>query len=112
MATEKRSYKYHDVYIESSMGCMAIVDVIKTYLYSKYTTSEPGEIGDHTVTFKLGVGCENEGQILIDDADRNSSNRKFNNSKGKRGEHNHYGPKREGDGWVDEDRGYYTGPGH
>lgn len=66
-----------------------------------------GGIDGHPVTVKFGTG-ENEGHTLLDDADRDSSNRVFD----RRGEHNHYGPRREGCGNVEEDRGYYTGPGH
>lgn len=57
------------------------------------------------VTFKEGLGY-NDGHTLIADGDQ--SDRAF------RREHNHYGPKREGDGRVEDDeddRGFYTGPG-
>jgi hypothetical protein len=64
-----------------------------------------GSIGDSEVTFKQGTGS-NEGHTLI--ADGQPSGRAFD----RRGEHDHYGPKREGDGRVDSDRGHYTGPGH
>lgn len=62
----------------------------------------------HEVTFREGLGA-NEGHTLISDG--HVSGRAFD----RRGEHNHYGPKREGDGRVEDDggdRGYYTGPGH
>lgn len=62
-------------------------------------TTESGE----TVTFRQGLG-NNTDHTLITDGDK--SDREF-----RRG-HNHYGPRREGDGRVDDDRGYYTGPGH
>ena len=57
----------------------------------------------HEVTFRLGLGS-NEGHILI--ADGHKSSREF------RRRHNHYGPHREDNCRVEEDRGYYTGPGH
>lgn len=66
-----------------------------------------GGIDGHSVTVRFGTGI-NEGHTLIDDGDRDSSNRAFN----RRREHNHYGPRREGGGSVEEDRGFYTGPGH
>ena len=61
-------------------------------------TTEDG----NPVTFRQGLGY-NEGHTLI--ADGEKSDREF-----RRG-HNHYGPKREGGGRVDDDRGYYTGSG-
>lgn len=66
-----------------------------------------GGIDGHPVTVKFGDGI-NEGHTLIDDGDRDSSNRDFN----RRQEHNHYGNKREKKGRVNKDRGFYTGPGH
>lgn len=66
-----------------------------------------GSIDGNDVTFRQGRGI-NEGHTLI--ADGQSSGRSFD----RRGEHNHYGPKREGGGRVEDDggdRGYYTGPG-
>ena len=54
------------------------------------------------VTFRQGTG-DNEGHTLI--ADGHKSDRQFR--KG----HNHYGPKREGGGRVDDDRGHYKGRG-
>lgn len=61
---------------------------------------------DREVTLREGLG-DNEGHTLI--ADGQQSDRSF-----RRG-HNHYGPKREGRGRVEDDggdRGRYTGPGH
>lgn len=72
---------------------------------SGWTPRTAGWIGDHEVTFRQGTG-RNEGHTLI--ADGNPSGRSFD----RRGEHNHYGPRREGGGYVEEDRGYYTGPDH
>lgn len=66
-----------------------------------------GSIEDHTVTFRLGSGS-NEGHTLI--ADGTPSGRAFD----RRRQHNHYGPKREGSGRVEDDggdRGFYSGPG-
>lgn len=63
---------------------------------------------DREVTLREGLGA-NEGHTLI--ADGTPSGRAFD----RRGEHNHYGDRREGDGRVEDgdgDRGYYTGPGH
>lgn len=57
------------------------------------------------VTFREGLGG-NEGGTLISDGEK--SDREF------RREHNHYGPKREGGGRIEDDggdRGHYTGPG-
>lgn len=65
-------------------------------------TTEDG----HEVTLREGAG-DNKGHTLI--ADGQLSDRAF-----RRG-HNHYGPKREGRGRVEDDggdRGHYTGPGH
>ncbi len=64
-----------------------------------------GSIDGHEVTFRQGYG-ENEGHTLISDGQKSA--RAFDR------EHNHYGPKREGGGRVEDsdgDRGYYTGPG-
>ena len=72
---------------------------------SGWTARNVGTIDDHEVTFRQGYG-ENEGHTLI--ADGQPSGRAFD----RRGEHNHYGPKREGGGNVEEDRGHYNGPGH
>ena len=57
----------------------------------------------HLVTFREGLGS-NKDHTLISDGDKSA--RQFDR------EHNHYGPKREGEGFVDEDRGYYSGPDH
>lgn len=62
-------------------------------------TMENGE----EVTFREGRGL-NSGHTLISDGTK--SNREF------RREHNHYGPNRENGGYVEEDRGHYTGPDH
>lgn len=61
-----------------------------------------GSIDGNDVTIREGTGS-NEGHTLISDGQK--SDRSF-----RRG-HNHYGPKREGGGRVDDDRGHYTGPG-
>ena len=55
------------------------------------------------VTFRQGTG-DNEGHTLISDGEKSA--RQFD------ARHNHYGPNREDDGYVDGDRGHYTGPGH
>lgn len=70
-----------------------------------------GTIGDQPVLVKFGMG-KNEGHTLI--ADNVGQTKKFFDKKYKDGHrnHNHYGPKREGPGYVEEDRGQYTGPGH
>lgn len=71
-----------------------------------------GGIDGHPVTVKFGTGV-NEGHTLIDDGDLDSADEVFDNRKGRRGDHNHYGPKREaGGGHFSEDRGHYTSPGH
>lgn len=64
------------------------------------------EDGNKEVTFKEGKSGENDKQTII--ADGHLSTRKFNDN------HNHYGPKREGGGRIEDDggdRGKYTGPG-
>lgn len=61
---------------------------------------------DREVTLREGLG-DNEGHTLI--ADGQQSDRSFRRA------HDHYGPKREGGGRVEDDggdRGHYTGPGH
>lgn len=70
-----------------------------------------GVIGDQPVLVKFGTG-KNEGHTLI--ADNIGQSKRFFDRKYKDGHrnHNHYGPKREGPGYVEEDRGKYTGPGH
>lgn len=70
-----------------------------------------GTIGDQPVLVKFGTG-KNEGHTLI--ADNVGQSEKFFDKRYKDGHrnHNHYGSKREGPGYVEEDRGQYTGPGH
>lgn len=70
-----------------------------------------GTIGDQPVLVKFGTG-KNKGHTLI--ADNVGQSEKFFDKRYKDGHrnHNHYGPKREGPGYVEEDRGQYTGPGH
>lgn len=71
---------------------------------SGWTPRTVGTMDDgRTVTFRQGVGG-NDGHTLI--ADGEKSGREFDRN------HNHYGPKREGKGWVNGDRGHYSGPGH
>lgn len=69
-----------------------------------------GSIDGYEVTARKGFG-ENKGHTLIADGHKSSRSFSKKDSKGNR-QHNHYGPKREGSGYVDEDRGYYTGPDH
>ncbi|MBP9489562.1 putative nuclear RNA export factor SDE5 [Candidatus Saccharibacteria bacterium] len=69
-----------------------------------------GSIDGHEVTVRKGFGA-NEGHTLI--ADGYKSSRQFGqrDSNGSK-KHNHYGPKRENKGYINKDRGYYTGPDH
>lgn len=62
-----------------------------------------GSIEGNDVTIREGFG-QNEGHTLISDGQQSA--RAFDRA------HNHYGPRREDEGRVDEDRGHYTGPGH
>lgn len=66
-----------------------------------------GSIDGNDVTFRQGTGY-NDGHTLI--ADGQPSGREFDRKQ----QHNHYGPKREGGGRVEDsggDRGKYSGPG-
>jgi hypothetical protein len=74
--------------------------------------SEPPDVGiiagtpgglDHMVSFKTGGPTGD--QTLIANGDYSDDKDGFDEH------HNHYGSKREG-GWIDEDRGHYTGPDH
>ena len=68
-----------------------------------WTPRTVGSTEDGTeVTFRQGTG-DNEGHTLISDGDKSA--RQFD------ARHNHYGPNREDDGYVDGNRGHYTGPG-
>ena len=70
---------------------------------SGWTPRTTGSMDDGTaVTFRQGTG-DNEGHTLISDGEKSA--RQFDAG------HNHYGPNREDDGYVDGDRGHYSGPG-
>lgn len=70
--------------------------------------SQPPDVGviagtNHVVSFKTGGPTGD--QTLIADGDYSDDKEGFNQN------HNHYGSAREG-GWIDQDRGHYTGPDH
>lgn len=70
--------------------------------------SQPPDVGvisgtELVVSFKTG-GATGD-QTLIADGDYSDDREGFDER------HNHYGSAREG-GWIDQDRGYYTGPEH
>jgi hypothetical protein len=70
--------------------------------------SQPPDVGviagtDHVVSFKTGGPTGD--QTLIADGDYSDDKDGFDQN------HNHYGSAHEG-GWIDQDRGHYTGPDH
>lgn len=70
--------------------------------------SQPPDVGiiagtDQVVSFKTGGPTGD--QTLIADGDYSDDKQGFDQN------HNHYGSGREG-GWIDQDRGHYTGPDH
>lgn len=70
--------------------------------------SRPPDVGviaatGQVVSFKTGGPTGD--QTLVADGDYSDDNEGF------RQNHNHYGSAREG-GWIDQDRGHYTGPDH
>jgi hypothetical protein len=76
--------------------------------------SEPPDAGviegtDDVVSFKTGGPTGD--QTLIRDGDYSDDKDGFDGLPGDR-HHNHYGSRQEDDGWIDQDRGYYTGPDH